>query len=69
MLASLLYGCGMRLFEGLRLRVKDVDFDRKVIVVRDAKGGKDRVVMLPISLLDALKINVIKAMRCGRRTG
>ena len=54
-LASLLYGCGMRLFEGLRLRVKDVDFDRKVIVVRDAKGGKDRVVMLPISLLDALK--------------
>ena len=54
-LASLLYGCGMRLLEGLRLRVKDVDFDRKVIVVRDAKGGKDRVVMLPISLLEALQ--------------
>jgi integrase len=49
LLASLLYGCGMR------LRVKDVDFDRKVIVVREAKGGKDRVVMLPSSLLEALK--------------
>jgi integron integrase len=55
LLASLLYGCGMRLMEGLRLRVKDVDFDRKVIIVREAKGGKDRVVMLPSSLLDALK--------------
>lgn len=47
LLASLLYGCGLRLLEGLRLRVKDVDFDRRVIIVRDAKGGKDRVVMLP----------------------
>ena len=55
LLASLLYGCGMRLMEGLRLRVKDVDFDRKVIIVRDGKGGKDRVVMLPQSLLPAIK--------------
>jgi integrase len=47
LLASLLYGYGMRLMEGLRLRIKDVDFDRKVIIVREAKGGKDRVVMLP----------------------
>ena len=54
-LASLLYGCGLRLLEGLRLRVKDVEFDRKVIVVRDGKGGKDRVVMLPHSLVPALK--------------
>lgn len=53
--ASLLYGCGLRLMEGLRLRVKDVDFDRKLIIVRDGKGGKDRVVMLPISLIPALK--------------
>ena|GEM_PF-4368862 len=55
LLASLLYGCGMRLMEGLRLRVKDVDFDRKVSIVRDGKGGKDRVVMLPQSLVPALK--------------
>ena len=54
-LASLLYSCGLRLMEGLRLRVKDVDFDRKLIIVRDGKGGKDRVVMLPISLIPALK--------------
>jgi site-specific recombinase XerD len=41
LLAKLLYGTGMRLMEGLRLRVKDVDFDRQVVVVREAKGGKD----------------------------
>ena len=40
--AKLLYGTGMRLMEGLRLRVKDVDFDRQVLVVREAKGNKDR---------------------------
>jgi len=50
LLARLLYGTGMRLMEGLRLRVKDVDFERAAIIVRDAKGGKDRVVMLPQSL-------------------
>lgn len=53
--AALLYGCGLRLMEGLRLRVKDVDFDHHVIVVRDGKGGKDRVVMLPRTLVPALK--------------
>jgi hypothetical protein len=40
----------MRLMEGLRLRTKDVDFDKRVVVVREAKGNKDRVVMLPRSL-------------------
>jgi site-specific recombinase XerD len=44
LLGKLLYGTGMRHMEGLSLRVKDVDFDRHVIVVRDGKGGKDRVV-------------------------
>ena len=48
LLAKLLYGTGMRLMEGLRLRVKDVDFDRQVLVVREAKGGKDRVVIAAI---------------------
>jgi integron integrase len=55
LLARLLYGTGMRHAEGLNLRVKDVDFDRHVIVVRNGKGGKERVVMLPRSLVPALR--------------
>ena len=51
LLVRLLYGTGMRLMEGMRLRIKDVDFVRLVIIVRDAKGGKDHVVMLPRSLV------------------
>ncbi|HRD35160.1 MAG TPA: integron integrase [Rhodocyclaceae bacterium] len=54
-LARLLYGTGMRLMEALRLRAKDVDFDRNEIIVREGKGGKDRRVMLPDSLRDALR--------------
>jgi integron integrase len=55
LVAQLLYGTGMRLLESLRLRVKDVDFERRVIVVREAKGNKDRVVMLPHALEDRLR--------------
>ena len=55
LLASLLYGTGMRLMEGLRLRVKDVDFARREIMVRDGKGGKDRRTMLPASLESGLR--------------
>ena len=51
MMARLLYGTGMRLMECVRLRVKDVDFERAEIVVRDGKGAKDRVTMLPTSLI------------------
>lgn len=61
LLAQLLYGTGMRLMEGMRLRVKDVDFDRHVILVREAKGGKDRVVMLPRSLVPALRRQMMAA--------
>ncbi|MDD3937052.1 integron integrase [Rhodoferax sp.] len=61
LLAKLLYGIGMRLNEGLRLRVKDVDFDRRVLVVREGKGGKDRVVMLPHTLDAALKAQMAQA--------
>ncbi len=53
--AQLLYGTGMRLMEGLRLRVKDVDFERNAIIIREAKGSKDRVVMLPRSLAGPLR--------------
>jgi integron integrase len=55
LLAQLLYGTGMRLMEAMRLRIKDVDFMRHVIIVREAKGGKDRVVMLPRALAPALR--------------
>ena len=52
---QLLYGTGMRLLEGLRLRVKDVDFERNQILVRDGKGFKDRVTVLPKSLQAPLR--------------
>lgn len=61
LLARLLYGTGMRLMEGMRLRVKDVEFDRHVVIVREAKGGKDRVVMLPRSLAPALRLQMLAA--------
>jgi integron integrase len=61
LLARLLYGTGMRLMEGMRLRVKDVEFDRHVVIVREAKGGKDRVVMLPRSLVPALRLQMLAA--------
>ena len=50
LMARLLYGTGMRLMECLRLRVKDVDFANNYIVVRDGKGDKDRITMLPATL-------------------
>jgi len=61
LLARLLYGTGMRLMEGMRLRIKDVDFERHVIIVRDAKGGKDRVVMLPQALAAELRMQLLAA--------
>ena len=54
LMASLLYGAGLRLSECLRLRVKDVDFGYQQIVVRGGKGGQDRFTLLPESLLEAL---------------
>ncbi|HEX7891301.1 MAG TPA: integron integrase [Ramlibacter sp.] len=72
LLARLLYGTGMRLMEAVRLRVKDVDFDRHAIVVREAKGNKDRVVMLPQSLLPELREQLSAAHAVWRedaRTG
>ena len=50
LIASLLYGAGLRIMEALRLRVKDVEFSRKEILVRDGKGFKDSVTMLPAAL-------------------
>lgn len=55
LLARLMYGTGMRLLEGLRLRVQDLDFERAELLIREGKGGKDRVTMLPQSLLKPLQ--------------
>jgi integrase len=55
LMAKLLYGSGLRLMECLRLRVKDVDLTQRIITVRDGKGEKDRVTMLPESLVEPLR--------------
>ena len=61
---NLLYGTGMRLMEAMRLRVKDIDFERKEILIRDGKGAKDRVKMLPVTLADLLQrhLQTVKAL-------
>ena len=61
LLVGLLYGSGLRLMEAVRLRVKDVELSRCEIVVRDGKGGKDRVTMLPRRLIDPLKAQIAHA--------
>jgi integron integrase len=55
LVVSLLYGSGLRVLEALRLRVKDIDLERRILVVRDAKGAKDRVTLLPDSLRDSIR--------------
>ncbi len=60
LMASLLYGSGLRLMEAVRLRVKDLDFGYARIVVRDGKGGKDRVTMLPVNLAAPLQLHLEK---------
>ena len=60
LMAGLLYGSGLRLMECVRLRVKDVDFGYARITVRDGKGGKDRVTMLPVNLASALERHLAK---------
>jgi len=60
LIASLLYGGGMRLMEAVRLRVKDVEFARHEIIVREGKGFKDRVTMLPESIVASLQAHLLK---------
>jgi len=67
LMASLMYGSGLRLMECLRLRVLDLEFTRGEIVVRDGKGGKDRVTMLPRSLTPALEWHLIVAQAVHQR--
>jgi integrase len=62
LMAELLYGSGLRLMECLRLRVKDMDFAMRQITVRDGKGFKDRVTMLPESTVDRMQRYLAKVM-------
>ena len=63
LVAGLLYGSGLRLMEALRLRVKDLDFDSAQITVREGKGEKDRVTMLPQSMIEVLRAHIL-TVRC-----
>jgi len=58
LIAGLLYGSGLRVLEALRLRVKDLDLDRRIVIVRNGKGAKDRVTILPESLCDPLRRHI-----------
>lgn len=59
----LLYGTGARLMEGLRVRVKDLDLERRVMTIRDGKGGKDRTTMIPESLVEPLSAHLRERRR------
>jgi len=63
LMASLMYGAGLRLMECLRLRVQDIDFARNEILVRDGKGAKDRLTMLPESLKGPIKDHIRMSKR------
>jgi len=67
LVCALLYGTGMRLIEGLRLRVKDVEFTRREILVRDGKGGKHRVTVLPENLIAPLQEQIARARALHQR--
>ena len=62
LLGRLLYGTGMRITEGVRLRVKDVEFARRQVVIRDGKGQKDRISVLPDGLLCPLREQLEQAL-------
>jgi integron integrase len=67
LMASLMYGAGLRLMECLRLRVQDIDFGQGEITVRDGKGGKDRVTVLPESLVQPLRQHLLDVRAIHRR--
>ena len=65
-IGSLLYGTGLRIMEAMRLRIKDVDFARREILVRDGNGNKDRVTMLPVRLVGPLREQIAHARELHR---
>jgi integrase len=67
LVVKLLYGSGLQLREGLQLRVKDVDFAQRQIVVRDTKGKESRITMLPDRLMNSLKKHLQQVHRSHQR--
>jgi len=67
LMAGLLYGAGLRHFECLRLRVKDLDFNYRQLLVRDGKGQKDRVTLLPEALVEPLRAHLLEVRRLHQR--
>jgi integron integrase len=67
LMAGLTYGGGLRLLECLRLRVKDIDFERAELTVRDGKGQKDRVTMLPRTLIEPLRTHLSRVRQLHER--
>lgn len=59
-IAEILYGSGLRLMECLRLRIKDIDFERRTLTVRDTKSNRDRVTCLPESVCELLRLHLLK---------
>ena len=66
LIASLMYGLGLRVVEACRLRIKDIDFDRQIIKVRSGKGEKDRTTLLPSPLIEPLKDRKARIQRVWR---
>ncbi len=67
LIGGLLYGSGMRIMECLRLRVKDIEFSRREILIRDGKGFKDRVTMLPASSIEPLQAHLLRVRELHER--
>ena len=67
LIASLMYGSGLRVVEACRLRIKDIDFDRQIITVRSGKGDKDRTTLLPTSLIEPLRERRARILRAWRK--
>ena len=65
LVSEVLYGSGLRLMEALRLRVKDLDFERRELTVRDGKGSKDRRTMLPLGVGERLRVQLRKVQLPG----
>jgi integron integrase len=67
LMAAVIYGAGLRLLECMRLRIKDIDFQYKQLVIRDAKGQKDRVTILPQNLIDPLRSHLARVRELHER--